>query len=88
MTMQKLTLTASPEVVSLAKELAKRENTSVSAMFANFIMAQTRMKSKTHKITQIGPLTKSLSGIIKLPDDFDEKQFVENALADKFGLFK
>ncbi|MDD3695843.1 MAG: DUF6364 family protein [Lentisphaeria bacterium] len=88
MTTQKLTLTASPEVVSLAKELAKKENTSVSAMFANFIMAQTRMKTQTRKKTQIGPLTKALSGVVKLSDDFDEKQFIENALVDKFGLVK
>ena len=45
MAMSKLTLTAPPEIISLAEEQAKLENTSISAMFANFIMAKTRLSA-------------------------------------------
>ena len=38
MAMSKLTLTAPPEIISLAEEQAKLENTSISAMFSNFII--------------------------------------------------
>jgi len=88
MPMAKLTLTAPPEVISMAEEQAKRENTSISAMFANFILAKSRLKTSRRTRTKIGPLTKSLTGIVKLPDDFDEKEFMGQVLEEKYGLDK
>ena len=86
---RKLTLTATPEVIALAEAQAKNEGTSISAMFANFVMAKEKM-SKRHTRTRskstIGPLTKSLSGIVRLPDDFDEKEFMSQVLMEKHGL--
>ena len=86
---RKLTLTATPEVIALAEAQAKNEGTSISAMFANFVMAKEKM-SKRHTRTRskstIGPLTKSLSGIVRLPDDFDEKEFMSRVLMEKHGL--
>ena len=41
--MTKLTLTAPPEIISLAEEQAKIENTSISAIFVNFILAKSRL---------------------------------------------
>ena len=86
---RKLTLTATPEVIALAEAQAKNEGTSISAMFANFVMAKEK-KSKRHTRTRskstIGPLTKSLSGIVRLPDDFDEKEFMSRVLMEKHGL--
>ncbi len=82
---RKLTLTATPEVIALAEAQAKNEGTSISAMFANFVMAKEKM-SKRHTRTRskstIGPLTKSLSGIVRLPDDFDEKEFMSRVLME------
>ncbi len=86
MPMSKLTLTAPPEVISLAEELAKRENTSISAMFANFVLAKSRRHGKKFSRVKIGPLTKSLTGIVKLPDTFDEKDFMSEVLAKKYGV--
>lgn len=86
MPMVKLTLTAPPEVVSMAEEQAKSENTSISAMFVNFVLAKARLKTQRHSRIKIGPLTKSVTGIVKLPDDFDEKEFMGLALEEKFGL--
>lgn len=76
MPMIKLTLTAPPEVVAMAEEQAKSENTSISAMFANFVLAKSRLKKQPGTRVKIGPLTQSLTGIVKLPDDFDEKEFI------------
>lgn len=88
MPMSKLTLTASREVITLAEEQASRENTSISAMFANFILAKSRLNKKEHSQENIGPLTKALTGIIKLPDDFDEKEFMSEVFLEKYGLNK
>ena len=35
---------------------------------------------------KIGPITESLTGIVKLPDDFDEKEFMSHVFAEKHGL--
>ncbi len=88
MPMVKLTLTAPPEVVSMAEEQAKSENTSISAMFVNFVLAKARLKTQRHSRIKIGPLMRSVTGIVKLPDDFDEKEFMGLALEEKFGLDK
>ena len=88
MAMSKLTLTAPPEVIELAEEQAKQENTSISAMFVNFVVAKSKNSRRKHSDIKIGPLTKSLSGIVKLPDDFDEKDFMNQAFSEKYGLDK
>ena len=85
---RKLTLTAAPEVIALAEEQARNEGTSISSMFANFILAKSRMSGKhdTSRDRKIGPITKSLTGIIKLPDDFNEKDFMSQVFSEKYGL--
>ena len=88
MAMSKLTLTATPEIISLAEEQARYENTSISAMFANFILAKAKLASRRKTGEKIGPLTKSLTGIVKLPADFDEKEFMSGVFAEKYGLGK
>lgn len=88
MPMTKLTLTAPPEVISLAEEQAKLENTSISAMFTNFILAKSRLEANKYSRQNIGPLTKSLTGIVKLSDDFDEKEFMRDIFIEKYGLGK
>ena len=84
MPMSKLTLTAPQEVIALAKEQAQRENTSISAMFVNFITAKARLSGHHHCMMEIGPLTKSLAGSVKLPDDFDEKEFMSEVFIERF----
>ena len=66
----------------------KNEGTSISSMFSNFIMAKSRMSGKheSPRDRMIGPITKSLTGIVKLPDDFDEKDFMGQVFAEKYGL--
>ena len=86
---RKLTLTATPEVIALAEAQAKNEGTSISAMFANFVMAKEKMSkrhTRTRSKSMIGPLTQSLSGIVRLPDNFDEKEFMSQVLMEKHDL--
>lgn len=88
MAMSKLTLSATPEIIALAEEQAKRENTSISAMFANFIIAKTKLAAPRRASQKVGPLTQALTGIVKLPADFDEKEFMSDVFATKHGLGK
>jgi len=88
MTMSKLTLTVPLEIIALAEEQAKSEKTSISAMFVNFIMAKNKMSDHSHLHSVIGPLTQSLTGIIKLPDDFEEKEFLSQIFTEKYDLEK
>ena len=88
MAMSKLTLTAPPEIISLAKEIAKIENTSISVMFADFIVAKTKQSRSHYSKQNVGPLTKSLTGIVKLPKDFDEKEFISEVFIEKYNLGK
>ena len=88
MAMSKLTLTAPPEIISLAEEQARIENTSISAMFVNFIMAKTKLSARRRSSQKVGPLTKSLTGIVKLPEGFHEKEFMSDTFIEKYGLGK
>ena len=88
MAMSRLTLTAPREVITLAEEQAKMENISISAMFVNFIVTKAKMMKRLHRRKKVGPLTQSLTGIVKLPNDFDEKEFMSDLLTEKYGLDK
>ena len=43
-------------------------------------------KRESPRDRKIGPITKSLTGIVKLPDDFDEKEFMSQVFVEKHGL--
>ena len=88
MAMSKLTLTVPSEIILLAKEIAKIENTSISVMFADFIVAKTKQSRSHYSKQNVGPLTKSLTGIVKLPKDFDEKEFISEVFIEKYNLGK
>ena len=88
MAMSKLTLTAPKEIIAMAEEQARRENTSISAMFVNFVKSKNRILSEQRAPREIAPITKSLTGIVKLPEDFDERDFMTDILSEKHGLRK
>ena len=88
MTMSKLTLTAPKKIIAMAEEQARRENTSISAMFVNFIKSKNRIWAEQRARREIAPITKSLTGIVKLPEDFDETDFMTDILSEKHGLRK
>ena len=81
--MPKLTLSANPATVALAKSLAAEQGTSVSAMFERFV---TLVAAKQRRPAKIGPLTTRMSGIIKLPKGRDARTVLEDALLERHGL--
>ena len=66
--MSKLTLSIPKLEISLARKKAKERGSSISAMFAEWVRAQSPAKTSRKKI---GPLTRSISGIMTLPDNID-----------------
>jgi hypothetical protein len=80
--MAKLTLSADPEIIEEAKRLAKKSGTSVSALFASMVKAASSHQQKP----KLGPLTRQLSGIIKMPAGKDYRETVTEALMEKYGF--
>ncbi len=78
----KLTLSLDESVIRKAKEFAKKNNTSLSRLFENYITNLTRKeKGNTDEISTI---VKSLSGVLTLPDDFNHKKERERYLESKY----
>jgi hypothetical protein len=75
--MRKLTLSADEEVIETAKRLARREKTSVSAMFARIV----RLLGSRRR--PLGPITRKVSGVITLPRGKTDREAIEEALLDK-----
>jgi len=81
--MKKLTLSVEPEVIERAHELARENGTSVSSMFERFIRALAAGRDAKRRI---GPLTRKATGIISLSADESEREVLEDALLEKYGL--
>jgi len=81
--MKKLTLSADPEVIEEARELARQSGTSVSSMFERFVRLQAQQARGTRRL---GPLTRKASGIIVLPKGRSQRRVLEDALREKYGL--
>ena len=81
--MAKLTLSVDKAIVKEAKKIAAANGTSVSVMFSQFVEALATPRRRRPKI---GPLTRKVSGLVKLPPDKDYKELVTEALRDKYGV--
>jgi hypothetical protein len=79
----KLTLSADAHLIRRVKKLAKKRNTSVSALFARYVENLTRDYGED--LGALGPLTRHASGMIRLPKGVSDKQLFEEALATKHG---
>lgn len=80
--MPKLTLSVDREVIKKAKNIAARNGTSVSAMFERVI----HLMADEGGGRVYAPLTRKLTGVIKLPRGKTYRQLVEDALTEKHGL--
>ncbi|MDQ3111339.1 MAG: DUF6364 family protein [Bacteroidota bacterium] len=76
----KLTLKLDQDIIEKAKEYAKSRKTSVSRLIENFLQKITTENEKE----EITPLVKSLSGIIKLPANYDHKKEYSDYLSKKY----
>jgi len=77
----KLTLRLDKKIIDRAKDYAQNHNISLSKMVESFLDSLTKKKSKDIEIT---PLVESLSGVVKLPKDFDFKKEYANYLTEKY----
>lgn len=77
---KKLTLSLNQNVIELAKDYARSNNISLSKLIESYLTNLTKKKNSEEDIT---PLVKSLSGVIELPDDFDEKEIYKDYLLKK-----
>jgi hypothetical protein len=77
----KLTIKLDDDVITRAKRYAKNRKTSLSKMIESYLDTVTKPDSKKIKIT---PLVKSLSGVIKLPVDYDYKKDYADYLTKKY----
>jgi hypothetical protein len=78
----KLTLKLNQSVIEKAKFYAKARKTSVSKLIENYLQSITENSSNNKQ--DITPVVKSLSGIIKLPKNYDSKKEYADFLTKKY----
>jgi hypothetical protein len=77
----KLTLKLKKNVIDRAKKYANDRETSLSKLIENYLEAIT---APSNDLDEISPLVKSISGVIKLPEDFNHKEKYHQFLNEKY----
>jgi hypothetical protein len=77
----KLTLNLNKTVIERAKDYAKSHKVSLSRLIESYLSSLTVIKKQVIEIT---PLVESLSGVIKLDNDFDYKESYSDYLIEKY----
>jgi len=77
----KLTLSIDKNVIEEAKEYAKSHKISLSRLIESYLSSLSTKKDREIEIT---PLVKSLSGVIKLDDDFNYRESYTDYLIEKY----
>ncbi len=77
----KLTLKLDADVIQRAKVYAKNQNISLSKLIENYLNALTGSSSKKIKLS---PLVESLTGVVKLKEDADKKEYLDY-LTEKYS---
>ena len=83
--MQKLTLSAPPEVIARAKRLASRRRTSVSAMFVEYVSALSRQEKPPLDVPP-DSIAARMTGIITLPKGKTPRDVITEALMEKYDI--
>ena len=78
---KKLTLSLDKKVIERAKAYAKSNNISLSRLIESYLAALVGRESDKDKIT---PLVKSLSGVIDIAENFDQKENYTDFLIRKY----
>lgn len=77
----KLTLKLDQTIINKAKHYAKLHDISLSILIETYL----RQLMLPYKKLVITPLVKSLSGVVELPEKFDEKKIYKKHLLQKYG---
>ncbi len=80
----KLTLKLDKAIIEQAKVYAKKNQVSLSRLIENYLASLTQKDKSNKKVIEITPLVKSLSGSIKVPNDFDYEKAKHNYLMEKY----
>lgn len=76
----KLTLKLDKEVINQAKQYAESKKISLSKLIESYLLLLTKeLKNKEY----ISPLVESLSGVIELPENYDDKAEYRDYLSEK-----
>ncbi|HVV55543.1 MAG TPA: DUF6364 family protein [Mucilaginibacter sp.] len=78
----KLTLTIEDQVIDSAKKYARKKGESLSNIVENYLKSITAQDDA--EVT-ISPRVSKLMGTIKLPEDFDYKKELSDAISKKYG---
>lgn len=78
---KKLTLSLNQEIIEKAKRYASSNGISLSRLIEAYLNAITSAENNHGEIT---PLVKSLTGVIKLDENFDEKEDYSDHLFNKY----
>lgn len=78
---KKLTLSLDQHIIEKAKVYAKSNNISLSKLIESYL---TTLTQRTKGKQEITPLVKSLSGVIDVPADYDEKAAYSDYLIEKY----
>jgi hypothetical protein len=77
----KLTLTMEDTVIDSAKKYARDNGKSLSDIVENYLKS---IAIQEDPISELSPKVTRLMGILKVPDDFDYKKELGDALAEKY----
>ena len=77
----KLTLKLDKEIINRAKLYAESKKISLSKLIESYLQLLTKESSTTDKIS---PLVESLSGVIELPKNLDDKDDYTDYLTKKY----
>ena len=77
----KLTLTMEDTVIDSAKKYARQKGKSLSDIVENYLKS---ISTPTDTAAELSPKVLKMMGVIKLPQDYDYKKELGNALAKKY----
>ena len=78
---KKLTLSLNQSIIEEAKQYAKTNGTSLSKLIESYLGSLLKQNVEKRDIT---PLVKSLSGVMTIPENFDEKKEYSNYIFEKY----
>jgi hypothetical protein len=79
----KLTLRMDEDVIERAKIYARNHKISLSKMIESYFNSLTETNDNSNEI-KISELVESISGVIQVPNDFDDKNEYRNYLDEKY----
>lgn len=80
----KLTLTIEQSIIEQAKVYAKSKGRSLSELIENYLKVVLENEDRNEIV--LSPAIKKLKGSVKLPEDFDYKKDLTDAISEKHGL--